>query len=160
MRTLVSGPLTCVVWYALMSPERTSRHTGALLSGCVRCRCTSAGWPCAAPGCCAAPCWAGTACCCAGAGCWAHAAGTTRIESATRSRAHHCARIICMFLPLGLLRADAQILVLGVVASLDRFFPLGLVVVERLALPRQIVGLALVLALFVYGHVRFLAATG
>jgi hypothetical protein len=39
IRTLVSRPRTVVTWG---SPERTSRHTGALLSGCVCIRCCSA----------------------------------------------------------------------------------------------------------------------
>src|SRR5687768_12359792 len=58
------------------------------------------------------------------------------------------------------LRTYAQIFVLAVVARLDGLLPFDLVVVERRALPRHVIGFSLVFALLVDGHVGLFAATG
>src|SRR5688572_17274610 len=79
------------------------------------------------------------------------------VSATPRLRARRSAELPNIATPPRLLRPDAYVFVLRFVALLDRFFPLDLIVVVGLALPGQVVGLALVAALLVDGHGGLLA---
>src|SRR5262245_56493728 len=138
---LVSTPRTWVVWNGF-SPPRTSRHTGALFRGCSCCRC---------------------ACSCAVSAATAHAGASANMKNTDiRRSVARMSRIPTMrpsyrFLVTGT-RGAAGILVLAFVPLLDGVFPGQLVSLELVVLPRQAIGLALVLALLVDGDRGLLAA--
>src|SRR5438067_7539679 len=146
--TSVSRPRTVVVVYGPTSPLRTSRHTGALLPGCVTARCCCALIGSSAPG--------GGFCCCASA-----------VPAISRD-SNTMSRLIAL---LGrTLLADAPVFVLGELALLDRLFPAHAIALRPLAaaqlgdrrvvVPGAAVGLALVLALLVDDDLLLLAAAG
>src|SRR5205085_10039200 len=140
--TSVSRPRTVVVVYGPLSPRRTSRHTGALLPGCVTERSCCALIGSSAPG--------GGFCCCANA-------APATISESQRSRSL-----------IAVLAVDALVLVLRELALLDRRLPARAIALvpfaaaqlghRRLVVPRAIVRLALVLALLGDDHLLLLAA--
>src|SRR5690242_9396821 len=146
--TPASGPRTLEVVYGPASPERTSRHTGALLPGWVTAR-----------SCCAlmrfsscGTCWL---CVCANA---------TPARASESKRKRSLIAVPC----LPTLLADAPVFVLRELALLDRLFPAHAIALvplaaaelghRRVVVPGAVVGLALVLALLVDDNLLLLAA--
>src|SRR5919206_4214578 len=148
IRTSVSRPRALVVVYGPAPPERTSRHTGALLPGCVTAR-----------SCCA---WTRFSSC---GTCWLCVCANAAPASVSESRRKRSLIAIPRLPPL---LADAPVFVLRELALLDRLFPAHAIALvplataqlrhRRVVVPGAVVGLALVLALLVDDDLLFFAA--
>src|SRR5690606_12952199 len=138
--TPVSGPRTVVKW---ASPERTARHTGALLPGRSACRSACAS---ALDSVCAAR------CACTGVA----ATSRARSQNTRTSSNGHLSRLKIVFMVASSL--GAVVLVLTPRTVLQRGLPRRPVALEGRPIPGRGVGLALVGALLVDGDLGLFAA--